>query len=335
MADERAAAMSAERPPIELQAPDIGCWKEGGSGVDWVHVFASGKPGANAMVQALTHGNEICGAIALDWLLRQRFRPERGTLTLAFANVDAYVRFDPADPFPWRLVDEDYNRVWADECLFGPGDTVELRRARQLRPFVDAADRLLDIHSMSEPCRPLMVCGTLDKNAAFARELGTPGDLLIDTGHPAGLRMVERGGFGDAQNPKLALLIECGQHWQRAAADVAIDTLVRFLGVTGLADASWVDANVRLPLPPVQRLVRVTEPVVALSADFRFLVPVVGLSVLPNAGTPIAQDGDHVWVTPYDDAVLVMPGTHNLKPGGTAARIGRFEGIRYPDRIPD
>jgi predicted deacylase len=335
MADERVDAVSANHPPIELQAPDIGCWKEGGTGVDWVHAFDAGKPGPNVMVQALTHGNEICGAIALDWLLQQRFRPLRGSLTLAFANVAAYARFDPADPFPSRLVDEDYNRVWADECLFGPRDTVELRRARQLRPFVDAAERLLDIHSMSEPCRPLMVCGTVEKNAAFARELGVPGDLLIDTGHPAGLRMVERGGFGDAQSPRLALLIECGQHWQRAAADVAIDTLVRFLGVTGLADGAWVEANARLPLPPVQRLVRVTEPVVARSADFRFLVPVVGLSVVPKAGTPIAQDGDHVWVTPYDDAVLVMPGTHNLKPGGTAARIGRFERRRDRDGRPD
>ena len=75
----------------------------------------------------------------------------------------------------------------------------------------------------------------------------------------------------------------------------------------------------------MQRLVRVTEPVVARSADFRFLVPTIGLSVVPKAGTPIAQDGDHVWTTPYDDAVLVMPGTRNLKPGGTAVRLGRFE----------
>ena len=311
-------------PPIELQAPDISRWKDGGTGVDWVHAFDSGQPGPNVMVQALTHGNEICGAIALDWLLAERFRPRRGRLTLAFGNVAAFARFDPLEPFAARLVDEDYNRVWSDAALSGPGDTVELRRARELRPFVDAADRLLDLHSKSEPCRPLMVCGTVEKNIAFARELGVPGDLLIDTGHPAGMRMVDRGGFGDPQSPKLALLIECGQHWERAAADVAVDTLVRFLGLTGVADAEWVKANVRLPLPPVQRLVRVTEPVVARSADFHFLVPTIGLSVIARAGTPIAQDGDHVWVTPYDDAVLVMPGTRNLKPGGTAVRIGRF-----------
>ncbi len=313
-----------ELPRLELRAPDIARWQDGGTGVDWVHACAAGRPGPKVMVQALTHGNEICGAIALDWLLAQRFRPCCGSLTLAFANVAAFARFDPADPFPSRLVEEDYNRVWSDAALFGPGDTVELRRARQLLPFVDAAERLLDIHSMSEPCRPLMVCGTVEKNVAFARELGVPGDLLIDTGHPAGMRMVERGGFGDPRSPKLALLVECGQHWEQSAAEVAIDTLVRFLGLTGLADAAWVQANVRLPLAPVQRLVRVTEPVVARSADFHFLVPTTGLGVVPAAGTPIARDGDHVWVTPYDDAVLVMPGTRNLKPGGTAVRIGRF-----------
>jgi predicted deacylase len=311
-------------PPIELAPPDIGRWKEGGSGVDWVHVLDSGRPGPKAMVQALTHGNEFCGAIALDGLLASGFRPARGTLTVAFANVEAYARFDPADPFPSRLVDEDYNRVWADDVLDGPRDSLELRRARRLRPFVDAADVLLDLHSMSEPCRPLMVCGTVEKNVAYARELGVPADLLVDTGHPGGLRMVDRGGFGDPASPKRALLIECGQHWERAAAEVAIDALVRFLGLAGVADAAWVAENVRLALPAVQRLVRVTEPVVALSADFRFLVPTVGLSVIAKAGTPIAQDGERIWRTPYDDAVLVMPGTRNLKPGGTAVRLGRF-----------
>jgi hypothetical protein len=71
---------------------------------------------------------------------RQRLRPRRGTLTVAFANVEAYARFDPADPFPSRLVDEDYNRVWDDAVLSGPRDSSELRRARLLRPFVDDAE---------------------------------------------------------------------------------------------------------------------------------------------------------------------------------------------------
>jgi predicted deacylase len=170
-----------------------------------------------------------------------------------------------------------------------------------------------------------MVCGTLDKHAEFARQLGMPADLLIDTGHPAGLRMVERGGFGDAASPKRALLIECGQHWERGAADVAIDGLVRFLRLSGIVDAVWAEARLRLPLPGRQRLVRVTEAITARSSAFRFLVPPVGLGVVPTAGTPIAQDGDHVWTSPYDDCVLVMPGTAHAKPGNTVVRLGRFE----------
>jgi predicted deacylase len=285
------------------------------------------------MVQALTHGNELCGAIALDGLLDDlqsgRLRPQRGSLTLAFANVAAYERWDTADPNRSRYVDEDYNRVWADDTLDGPRDSVELRRARQLRPFVDAADLLLDIHSMHEPCRPIMVCGATgrggDKSAAFARRLGVPGDLLVDTGHPAGLRMIERGPFGDPTDPRTALLIECGQHWERASADVAIDTMMRFLSVAGTLDAATVAPRLRVSPPPVQRLLRVTEPVVARSLDFRFVGPFTGLEVIPKRGDPIATDGDTVVRAPYDDTVLVMPSMAHLTVGTTMVRLGRYE----------
>jgi predicted deacylase len=320
----------AEHFPIELSPPDIAPWRAGNTGVDYVHMLDSGKAGPDVMVQALTHGNEFCGAIALDWLLRAGFRPSRGRVIVAFANVDAYSRFDFDDPDASRYIDEDYNRVWADAVLFGPRESAELRRARQLQPFVDAADFVLDLHSMHEPCRPIMVCGTVDKNAEFARAVGAPADLLLDTGHPAGLRMIERGGFGDPASPKRALLIECGQHWERRAAEVAVDTLLRFLLATGAATPDWVRPRLRLPPPPEQRLVRVTEPVVARSPRFRFLVPIEGLGVVEHAGTPIAEDTDPatgqriVWRAPYDRTVLVMPSMKHLRPGNTQVRLGHF-----------
>lgn len=311
--------------PLEILPPDIRHLRRGNADVDYVHLLDSGEPGPSVLVQALTHGNEICGAHALLWLHEQGFRPRRGRLTLVFANVAAFERFDAAAPHRSRFVDEDLNRVWADDALQGPRDSVELRRARELRPYVDDADFVLDIHSMHEDCRPIMVCGTADKNADYARALGVPGDLLIDTGHPAGLRMVERGGFSDPASPKRALLIECGQHWSRSSKAVAIDTLARFLGLTGLADGDWVQRQQQVPAPARQRLVRVTEAVVARSSDFRFLLPVEGLGVVPKAGTPIAQDGDQVWCAPYDDTVLVMPSMQHARPGNTQVRLGRYE----------
>ncbi len=315
----------AEHYPVELTPPDITPYRDGNTGVDYVHVLDSGRPGPTVMVQALTHGNEFCGAIALDHLLRERVQPARGKLVIAFANVQAYARFDFDDPDASRCIDEDYNRVWADDMLFGARDSIELRRARELRPFVDCTDFVLDLHSMSEPCRPLMVCGRVDKNAQFAREIGVPADLLIDTGHPAGLRMIDRGGFGDPASARRAALVECGQHWERRAADVAIDTLMRFLAVTGVVDRDWALARTRLALPSAQRLIRVTEAVVARSIDFHFLVPIEGLAVVGHAGTPIAADGGHVWRAPYDHTVLVMPSMKHLRPGNTMARLGRYE----------
>ncbi len=320
--------MPAGSPVLQLLPPSIEAYRNGNTGVDFVHEWRGAQPGPEVLVQALTHGNEVCGAWAVAWLFEQMaagWAPQRGRLTVVLANVEAFARFDPAAPHRSRCVDEDFNRVWSDAELDGPRDSLELRRARALRPFVDRADLLLDIHSMSEPCAPLMVCGTVDKNAHYARELGVPAYLLIDTGHPAGLRMVERGGFGDPASNQRALLIECGHHWEASSRDVAIDALARFLALTGLADADWAARHTRLPRPPRQRLVRVAEAVVARSTDFHFLLPVQGLGVVPRAGTPLAQDGDHVWRTPYDDTVLVMPSTQHVRPGNTQVRLGRFE----------
>ncbi len=311
--------------PIQLAPPDIGPCKSGNTGVDFVHVLDSGKPGPKVMVQALTHGNEFCGAIALKRLFDEKIMPEKGKLTLAFANVAAYARFDFDDPDRSRYIDEDYNRVWADETLLGPRDSAELRRARQLRPFVDAADYLLDLHSMHEPCRPIMVCAKSEKSATFSRRIGVPGDLLIDTGHPAGLRMIERGGFGDPASPKTAVLIECGQHWEKGAADVAVDTLFRFLLATDVVNASICKFHTRLAPPAVQKLIRVTEAVVAKSMDFRFPYLFKGLEVIRKAGTVVATDGDTTWRTPYDDCVMVMPSLAHVKPGTTVLRLGRYD----------
>jgi len=321
-------------PPIELQAPDISRWAAGNTGVPYVWRFDSGRPGPNVMVQALTHGNEICGAIALDRLLAEQgeWQLQPGRLTLAFGNVEAFARWNPAEPDRSRYVDEDLNRVWADDRLQGPGDTAELRRARVLRPFVDAAQLLLDLHSMREPCAPLMVCGSSgrggDKAAALSRRLGVPGVLLIDTGHPAGLRMIERGGFADPQSARCALLIECGQHWERTAADVAWDTLLRFLAHAGSLAGHYVAPRLqalgRTP-PARQRLLRVTEAVVARSTAFGFVRPFGGLEVVARAGELIATDGSHEIRTPYDDTVLVMPSPTAPKVGVTMVRLGRYE----------
>src|SRR5881394_2335451 len=239
---------------VELQAPDIEPYRESNTGVPYVHRLESGKPGPKVLVVALTHGNEICGAIALERLLKKGVRPTRGTLTLAFANIAAFSRFDSRNPFSSRFVDEDFNRVWTGETLAGPRDSVELRRARELRPFVEEAEYLLDIHSMLESSPPVMICGPLDKGIRFAFDVGIPEHVVSDTGHANGTRMRDFGGFGDPASPKNALLVECGQHWERNAERVAWQTTWRFLRTLGVVDRALAEHEIE-PAPASQKLI--------------------------------------------------------------------------------
>ncbi len=151
--------------PIELEAPDIAPYRAGNTGIDYVTTLDSGRGGPHVMLSALVHGNEICGAVALDFLFREAVRPRIGKLTLAFVNVAAYQSFDPQDPGAARFVDEDFNRLWSPAVLEGTRDSAELRRARELRPIVDEVDFLLDIHSMQHATAPLMMAGPLPKGA--------------------------------------------------------------------------------------------------------------------------------------------------------------------------
>ncbi|WP_454723963.1 MULTISPECIES: M14 family metallopeptidase [Cupriavidus] len=312
--------------PVEVEFPDIRPYAAGNTGVPYVHTFDSGVPGPHVMINALTHGNEVCGAITVKALLDAGLRPRRGRLTLSFANVDAYHTFDAAKPDASRYVDQDFNRVWTAAVLDDTSrDSSELRRARAMRPVIDTVDLLLDLHSMHEKSRPLIVSGPLDKGIALARAVGAPADVIVDEGHPEGRRMRDYEGFGDAASAKNALLIECGQHWETASVRVARDSTARFLLDAGIVDAADLPAGWLQPLQP-QRVVRVTEPVVAASMDFRFAGPYTGLETFAEAGTVIGwRDGEPV-VTPYPDCVLVMPSLRQLRPGVTVVRLGRLVG---------
>ena len=74
---------------VELAPEDLGPYRASGTGVDHVHSFAAARPGPHVMVNALTHGNELCGMVVVKRLLDLGVRPRRGRLTLSFANVAA------------------------------------------------------------------------------------------------------------------------------------------------------------------------------------------------------------------------------------------------------
>jgi len=312
------AAAAGMVPAIEVRFPEIERWAEGNTGVPYVWSFASNRAGPHTLIQALTHGNEVCGAIALDWALQHAIRPTRGRLTFCFANVDAYHAFDATDPFASRCVQEDFNRLWTHDVLAGTRDSVDLRRARQLQPVYDTVDVLLDLHSMSDSCVPLSLAGRHAKGVALARAIGIPEHVIVDHGHAGGKRLRDYAFFDDPDDPRTALLIECGQHWERAAPHVAREAMLRLLTHLDQVDPLWRPRIVAAP----QTVVEVTDTITITSPEFAFRMPVAGLAVIARAGTLLAHDGERAIRTPYDECVLVMP-TRRPRVGETAVRLGR------------
>ena len=308
---------------VFLKPPDISAYRDGNTGVDYVHQFDSGKPGPHVMLSAVVHGNELCGAIALDHLLKNKVRPLQGKLTLAFMNFAAFLSFDPENPTFSRFIDEDFNRLWTKDVLAGNRDSVELRRAREVHPIVDTVDLLLDIHSMQTTTFPLIVAGPLAKGRDFARQFGITEMVVSDSGHKAGRRMRDYEGFANPESPKNAMLIECGQHWEVSSSELAIAAAWRFLSMTVVISEETAVPHLSAHPQVKQKFVEVSGPYTIKTDSFRFVERYVGLEVIPAAGTIIGYDGEEALKTPYENCVLIMPSRRQL-PGDTAVRFGKF-----------
>jgi len=311
--------------PIEAPPPDISRWRAGNTGIPFVHSFDSGRPGPHVMISALMHGNETSGAITLDRLLQDGVRPTAGKLTLAFLNHGAFANFTEATRKNTRFVDEDLNRVWVDEIIDGDKVTAEIKRARELRPLIHTVDYLLDIHSMGTHSEPLLLVHGLEKERAFARKMGYPANVVCGPGHIKGRRLIEYATFNDPKNAKTAVLIECGQHWSKASAKVALNQALYFLAAAGNVDRGFIEARLTTPKPKQVRILDVTGAHIAETSEIKFVKPFIGLEEFAKKGTVIGQDGPKPVETPHDHCILIMPHAA-AKKGDRMVRFARVAG---------
>jgi predicted deacylase len=319
----RNAHPSGDTPRFDIltSPPDITPWLDGDGAIPAVTTRDSGRPGPHVALLSLMHGNEFAGAIVLDRMLRAGLMPARGRISFAFVNTAAFDRFDLRNPTMSRFIDEDINRVWDPEVLDGPRQSIELNRARELRPLIDQADVVLDLHSMLWASDPLILSGPSPRGQALARAIGTPDLVVADGGHANGPRMID---YIAAQRPDAsAVLVEAGQHWMPETIDIAaaaVAGLLRHLAMIG-------DHPALPPPPPAApvRFAQVTDLITARTSTFCFTRTWAGGDVVPERDTLIAMDGGTEIRTPYDDCLLIMP---SLRPGRghTAVRLARFVG---------
>ena len=305
---------------VQIERPDLSHWRAGNTGIAGFTSHAAEAPGPHVLLLSLMHGNEYSGAVVLDRMLRAGLRPRRGRLTLGFVNLAAFDAFDPENPTASRFVDEDMNRLWDPALIDGPRRSVELDRVREIRSAVDAADIVLDLHSMLWPSDPLILCGATQRGRELAAAVGNPGLVVADAGHSAGPRLIDYPRFACDDGVARAILVEAGQHWHGASVDMASASVFGLLHHLGMADG-----HPALPAaaPAQLQVAEVTAVVTATTSAFCFMRAFRGGEVIARRNTLIALDGSNEVRTPHDDCLLVMP---TLRPsrGHTAVRLARM-----------
>jgi len=296
-----ASNMSESVPVLEVLPRDLSAYAQGNIGIPYVHRFESGRPGPHVLINALTHGNEICGMVAATHLLDNGVRPLIGTLTVSFAHVEAYNAFDPSRPFANRQIEHNLNRIWSDELLGGSEHSPELRRARELRPVVAAADHILDIHSTSQDNEPFWVYPGFERNARVALAVGLPAvHLVMPSGLGSGTPLIQHGAHAGEMAPGAALVAECGQHFRRSSALVATEVTLRLLSHFGLIE------HTPSALPAAPRRFELLRTCMVTTPQFRFVRPLVGFETF-DAGELIATDGQTRIEAPCDRCTVFMP----------------------------
>ncbi|MGJ7543255.1 succinylglutamate desuccinylase [Variovorax sp. LT1R16] len=297
------ATFAPDTSPLEVLPRDLSAYRQGNTGIDFVHRFESGRPGPHVLVNALTHGNEICGMVAATHLLDTGVRPRIGTLTVSFANVEAYEAFDIDRPYENRQLVHNLNRIWSPAMLDGTEQSPELRRARELRPVLAAADAILDIHSTRAPVQPFWVYPAFERNAVLTLAVGSPlVHLVMPPGAAPGTGVMSYARHGDPAGASLgAVVVECGQHFSQSAAELATDVTLRFLAHHGLID---VRSAVAVSAPA--RRFRLLEVHMVQTADFAFVRPVIGFETFAK-GELIAVDAGQEIRSPCDACTLFMP----------------------------
>jgi predicted deacylase len=294
--------MTTSPAPLEVLPRDLSAYRAGNTGIPYVHRFDSGRAGPHVLINALTHGNELCGMVAATHLLDNGIRPRIGTLTVSFANVAAYESFDRDRPFDSRQLVHNLNRIWSAEWLEGEEDSPELRRARELRPVVAAADHILDLHSTSQEVEPFWVYPAFPRNAEAALAIGRPSvHLVMPEGLGSGTPVIQHGRHGDAASDAgVAMVAECGQHFRQATSDLAVEVTLDFLAHFGLIEPR----TPATPKPP-QRRYELLQTYVIRTPEFRFSRPLVGFETFVQ-GELIATDGDTEIRAP-EDCTILMP----------------------------
>ncbi len=296
-----------------------------------IHGFASLEPGPRLIVLGGVHGDETCGTVGIERTLAEldsgALQLLRGELTLV----------PVANPLARRLMrregERNLNRLFKPTPTGQAPADYEARITDLLCPLLERHDVLLDLHSFQSEGEAFAMIGPRDNTGTlepFARAF-EEGQLALHMGtsrvvegwldiYAAGL--AQRAGGKPADEAALAfgwgtneymrsrggygVTLECGQHQDPAAPEVAhraIHAALRLLGMTS------AEPGVEPPAAPaLLRLVSVTD---RDSEDDQFVREWATFDPVAK-GEPIGVRADGNVIAAERDGFIVFPNSAAL-----------------------
>ncbi|MDO9403835.1 MAG: succinylglutamate desuccinylase/aspartoacylase family protein [Polaromonas sp.] len=287
-------------------------------------------PGRRLLVTGAVHGNETCGTQAITQLMAEidsgLLAIERGTVTfLPVTNPLAH-------QLKQRTGDRNLNRNMGTTAI--PQD-FEDRVANVLCPLLESHDALLDLHSFHTGGAPFVMIGPQDNTGTLEpfshaademqlalhtgphrivegwldtyargvqRRAAAPSatgnaradTLVTDTNYGVGTTeyMRSRGGYG--------VTLECGQHDDPAAIQVARHAILQTLALLGLTSAPLK------PEPAEREILRLVDVTDRLHADDTLTRPWRSFDAV-KAGERIGTRHDGTPVSAPADGFVVFP----------------------------
>jgi predicted deacylase len=290
-----------------------------------IHTFASLEPGPRLLVMGGVHGDEVSGTLGIERILAEldagALQLQRGELTLVpVANPLARRRMR-------REGERNLNR------LFRPSEApadYEARVTNVLAPLIARHEVLLDLHSFQSEGEAFAMIGPRDNTGtlepfARAREEGL---LALHIGTPvvvegwldiyaAGLAQRAGGApadeaaidFGRGTNEYIrgcggyGVTLECGQHQDPRAPEVAWRAIRRTLALLGMA--ALPQGLQRGPAQP-QKLLRLASVTDRLHEDDSFVRDWATFDEV-RSGEPIGMRHDGTPVRAPEDGFIVFP----------------------------
>lgn len=293
--------------------------------------YAALQPGPRLLVMGGVHGDETCGTAGIE---RVRDELDSGALGLRCGQL---TMVPVANPLARRRLqregDRNLNRSFQPRAV--PLDH-EDHLANLLCPLIDRHEVLLDLHSFESQGEAFAMIGPrnntgslepfarADEEGRLARALGTPtvveGWLDI---YAEGLAQRAGGAvptadeiaYGRGTNEYIrsqggyGVTLECGQHRDPAAPEVAWRAIRRTLALLGMADLPPGLASAPAPAHP--RLLRLASVTDRLDEGDRFVREWATFDAVAN-GEPIGHRHDGTLLAAPGDGFIVFPNARAL-----------------------